>query len=171
MEKQKFKVSALDIQMAVAIGSCVILSYFIPYLQVMTACIAVLLCTQGDLPASWKAGVTRIIITLVGGLTAVLVVGISQLFPDRWLVVLLTMAGVLLTFLGCKLSGVPAFSNRIGAVTFILVVFTKGGADRIPFALQRLVSTLAGVLIVTFVVFVWNLLRKAVVEKISSAKI
>jgi len=110
MEKTKASVNKVDIQVAIAIGICIITALFVPQLQQMTACIAVLLCLQDSVKVSWKAGVTRLIITLIGG------------------------------------------------VTFILVVLTKPGMERVTYAIFRLVSTMYGVLAVLLVACIFSLI-------------
>ncbi len=158
--ERQLKLALTEWEMAVAMGLCVLMEALIPELQIMTACIAVLLCTQESLKASWKSGVIRLIITAIGGTSAVLVVLIQEFFTDAlWLSVLLIFAGALLTFFGCRIAKVPIFSNRIGAVTFILVVFTKPGIGRITFALTRLLSTFAGILIVMLVVWFFQIVK------------
>jgi uncharacterized membrane protein YgaE (UPF0421/DUF939 family) len=127
----------------------------IPEFQTMTACITTILCVQDGGKESGKAGLIRLVITAVGGLAAVFVVLLDDVAGMPWLFALMIMAGLLLTLLGCKLARVPAFNARIGGVTFILVVLTKTGNDRIGYALFRLLSTLYGAAAVMLVTAVF----------------
>lgn len=141
-------IDRLDIHIVIAMGICLLSSHFIPFFQVMTACIAVLLCMQDSLKVSWKAGVTRMIITAIGGLVGIAVILADMRIGNDWIFLALFMLGALLTLLACKLAKVPYISARIGGVTFVLVVLTKTGADRILYAVIRLGCTFYGVAVV-----------------------
>jgi hypothetical protein len=82
-----------------------------------------------------------------------LVVLLDAHADNQWLVIFLIMLGVVITLFGCNLAGTPAFNARIGGVTFILVVLTKTGTDKIAYALFRLLSTLYGVVVIVTAVF------------------
>jgi uncharacterized membrane protein YgaE (UPF0421/DUF939 family) len=151
-------ISRTDVEMALAILISLVLGNFIPQYQAMTACIAVLLCVQEGVKESWKACVIRLLITVVGGITGIIVVLADNAMGNQGLFILMISAGILLTFFGCKLAKVPVFNSRIGCVTFILVVLTKTGDDRIWYALFRLLSTLYGAVAVMVVSLVFQLL-------------
>jgi uncharacterized membrane protein YgaE (UPF0421/DUF939 family) len=153
-------ITRIDIQIAVAAGICLLMAKVIPEFQVMTACIATLLCIQDGVKASWKAGVLRLIVTGVGGLIAVLVILLDNAAGNSWLFVVMIMLGLLLTLFGCKLAKVPPFNARIGGITFILVVLTKTGADRVTYAIFRLLSTLYGVAAVIIVAAVFAMFTR-----------
>jgi hypothetical protein len=74
----------------------------------------------------------------------------------------MTAIGLIITLAGCKLAGVPPFNARIGGITFILVVLTKSGTDRIWYAVFRLCSTFYGIIAVMVVstVFTFFVNRK-----------
>jgi uncharacterized membrane protein YgaE (UPF0421/DUF939 family) len=148
-------ISRLDVQFALAVGICLLMAKIIPEFQAMTACIATLLCMQNSVTESWKSGLLRLIITAIGGLAAVVVILVDDYVCNSWLFIIMIMLGLLLTLASCKLAKVPAFNTRIGGVTFILVVLTKTGSERIYYALFRLLSTLYGVAAVIFVSLVF----------------
>lgn len=150
-------IGKLDIEIAVAIVLCLISTLFLPFLQSMTACISVLLCVQDTAKLSLKAGLIRLLITVIGGAVAVLVVWLDVQIGNRWIFILMAGAGILLTLWGCKMAKVPYINARIGGVTFILVILTKQGMDRIPYAVFRLVSTAYGVLMVLLVTWLFQL--------------
>jgi uncharacterized membrane protein YgaE (UPF0421/DUF939 family) len=153
-------ISLTDIQMVAATGLCLLAAKVIPEYQIMTACIAALLCTQEDIASTWKSGLVRLIITAVGGLVAVLVILLDNIVDNSWLLIVMIMAGLLLTLWGCKLSRVPSFNARIGGVTFVLVVLTRSGSDRIYYAVFRLLSTLYGVIVVIAITAVFTLISR-----------
>jgi uncharacterized membrane protein YgaE (UPF0421/DUF939 family) len=154
-KNQAVFLNKIDLEIALASGICLAAANFIPNFQAMTACIATLLCVQEGIKPSLKAGITRLIVTAIGGIIGIVIVLLDVYAASQWLFVVLTMFGVTAVLWGCRLAGVPAFNARIGGVTFILVVLTKTGSERIPYALFRLLSTLYGiaaVLLVTAVI-------------------
>jgi len=165
MNKLNSSVNKLDLQIVIASGICLLAAKWIPEFQIMTACIATLLCIQDDVKTSSKASLIRLIITALGGLIGILVILGDNYFEDPKLFIFLIMAGLFLTLWGCKLVGIPAFNSRIGGVTFILVVLTKTGVDRIYYAFFRLLSTLYGVIAVIIVSVIFTFITK--LKKIS----
>lgn len=149
---QKAALCMLDIRMSLAVALCIVTGFFVPRLQVMTTCISCLLVTQDTSLICWKAGITRLIVTAIGGFVGVAVVALEMLVPTRWMVILLSAVGVSLTLMGCRLVKVPPFNARIGAVSFILVTLTLAGTEpRMMYAFIRLLSTFYGVIVVLLV--------------------
>jgi uncharacterized membrane protein YgaE (UPF0421/DUF939 family) len=157
MQGQTLMLNLIDIKMAFATGICLLIGNLIPEFQVMTACIATLLCVQENMKPSLKAGIIRLIITAIGGFAGILVVLVDDAAGNSLLFILLVMLGLVITLFGCRLAKVPAFNARIGGVTFILVVLTKQGQDRIPYAVFRLLSTFYGVFAVLLITTVFNI--------------
>jgi uncharacterized membrane protein YgaE (UPF0421/DUF939 family) len=153
-------ISITDIKIAVAIGLCLLMALVIPEFQTMTACIATLLCVQTSVKESWKASLTRLVITTIGGIVAILVILVDNAVGNPWLFMSLIMLGIILTLFCCKLAKVPAFNARIGGVTFILVVLTRTESERIDYALFRLLSTIYGVLVVMIVAAIFAVFSK-----------
>ena len=155
----------IDIRIMIAVAICAltatILSHFglrfsfgsmkLEIIQKMTACISCLLCVQNNIAVSRKAGINRIIITVIGGLCGMLVAWLDTIFHNEWLMVGMVAAGVLLTLVLCKKAKVPYINARIGGVTFILVACTLTEYARMWYAFFRLVSTIYGVLVVLLV--------------------
>ena len=149
-----------DYAMAVSVGLCIVLARYIPGFQPMTACIATLLCVQDNVKVSWKAGVTRLIITAVGGVIGIAVVLLDLRIGNPWIFIGLCALGTALTLLSCKLTKVPPFSARIGCITFVLVALIGPGSERIPYAVYRLISTFYGVVVVVAVTSAFSLAEK-----------
>ena len=170
LKPEKAAVTLLDIRIAVAVMICVLSATILDYLglkfaygdmhleiiQKMTACIACLLCCQDNMKISTKAGVNRLIITAVGGAVGIVVVMLDQLIDNRWIMVLMVSAGIVLTLFLCKAARVPYINARIGGVTFILVTCTLSQSARVWYAVFRFVSTFYGVLVVMFVTFLFE---------------
>jgi uncharacterized membrane protein YccC len=106
--------------------------------------------------SSFKAGLIRLVVTAIGGLAGILVIFLDNRAGNPQFFIVLVMAGLLLTLFIGKLAKVPPFNTRIGGVTFIIVVLTKTGTEKIYYAAFRLLSTLYGVIavIVTMAIFV-----------------
>ena len=153
-------VNKMDMQIALSVGICLLLAYVVPNFQTMTACIATLLCVQDSVMISRKTGVTRLIITFIGGLVGIAVVLLDQWIGISWVFWIAAVAGVILTMSGCKMAKVPVFSARIGAITYVLVILTRVGSARIEYAFYRLLSTLYGVIVVLIVTAVFSFFGK-----------
>lgn len=161
------EVTALDIRITVSVLICflsaAVLEYFnikfpcgemrLEILQKMTSCISCLLCCQDTVDLSRKAGIHRMIITLIGGLMGILAILIDQAVGKEWVMAVLVALGVFATLMLCKAAKVPYVNARIGGVTFLLVVCTLKGTARICYAVFRLLSTLYGIVIVYLVTF------------------
>ena len=164
-------ITATDLRMALCVMACLLVGTVldelslqfsvgemrISVIQKLTACIACILVCQDDSDASQKAGVTRLVVTAVGGLVGFGVVMVNELLGGSvWLLVPLVAVGVLGSLVVCRLTGVPAFQARIGAVTFVLVACTLPGKARCWYALFRLVSTLFGVVVSVVATRLWE---------------
>lgn len=159
------KISSIDIQIVIAVLICVftatLLDHFglkfsyggmrLEVIQKMTASIACLLCVQDTFEISRKSGKNRLIITAVGGIVGIFAVWLDIQLQNKWLMVVLTGVGLLLTLFLCKMAKVPYINARIGGVTFILVFCTLSDTARMWYAIFRFVSTLYGVAVVFLV--------------------
>lgn len=166
----KKAITRIDIQLMIAVCVCCMTSNFfygngwkfscgdmkLEIIQRMTACIACLLCCQENTRLSVKAGVNRLIITVIGGGVGIFVVLLDILTDNPWLLAAMISLGVLFTLFLCKAANVPYINARIGGVTFILVVCTLGGAARIWYAVFRFISTIYGVMVVLLVAWVFE---------------
>jgi uncharacterized membrane protein YgaE (UPF0421/DUF939 family) len=159
-EQNHAKMTLVELKIILAIGICLLSANVIPQFQAMTACIAALLCVQTGMKDSLKAGLIRLVITIIGGLIGIAIVLADNYFTNPWFFIAMVMIGALLTLLCCKLAGVPVFNARIGGVTFILVVLTRTGSDRIVYALFRLLSTAYGVAVVILVTAVFSIFTR-----------
>ncbi len=170
MNENRKIIERLDVQIAVSVVICYLTGALLNALNVkaavgnmnleiiqkMTACITCLLCCQETRTAEKKAGINRLIITAIGGIMGIGVVALDNLIGNRWILAVLIFAGILLTFLLCKVAKVPYVNARIGGVTFVLVTLTLSGPARMVYAALRFVSTLYGVLVVTLVGYLFS---------------
>lgn len=165
-QQQTWKPNALDVRIGLCVVICCLASNILTafglrfpvgemrleIIQKMTACISCLLCCQDGLEASRRAGLTRVLVTAVGGVIGTLIVVLDQLLGSNvWLLVPLLGTGLVTTMCTCRLAGAPAFNARIGGITFLLVACTLTGTTRVWYAFFRLISTVFGALVVSFV--------------------
>lgn len=145
-----------EIVIAVSVGICLLFG-FIPKFQVVTAAITALLIGQTSHGIEWQSGFKRVAATALGGVVGVGVAAVEVLFHAEAMLLLLVIAGMIVTMVGCRVLRMPEFSDRVGGITFILVAMSIQGTERIPYAFFRLLSTLAGVLIWIAVAYVFSL--------------
>lgn len=162
-DNPSWKPNALDARMGICVLICCAVATLLSELgikfsvgeahldiiQKMTACISCLLCCQDGLEASKKAGITRVLVTAVGGAVGVGAVAFDlALGSNVWIFVPLVAVGLVVTLCACRLAGAPAFNARIGGITYLLVACTLTGTNRMWYAVFRLVSTVFGALVV-----------------------
>ena len=166
----KASVTLLDVRIAIAVLICCLTSTILDYfglrfqvgemrlevIQKMSACISCLLCCQDNVPVSRKAGINRLIITAIGGLSGIVVICMDNVLGDPWIMTGMIALGILATLLLCKAARVPYINARIGGVTFILVTCTLSGTARIWYGIFRFVSTFYSVLIVLLVTWIFQ---------------
>ena len=159
--KQSFPTKT-EVRITAAAALCLLAGQWMPHLQPMTAAISAIMAAQDTQELTFRAGLTRLIVTAVGGALGVGVILLEILSGSPILALVLSVLGLLLTFFGCKLAKAPAFQARIGALNFVLVTMTLSGTElRLKYALFRLLSTLFGVLAVFLVTALWQAVEKA----------
>ena len=166
MRLKAFSIKEIDVRTAIAVGICVATVYVMTaldlnaYYQAMTAAISVLLCSLDNRSISWKSGLTRLAVTAIGGIMGICAVALDDIIQVPIIFVLLCILGILLTLALCQVAGLPYINCKIGGVTFVLVVLTRQGSERMTYAIFRFVSTFYGVVIVVGVAAVWELFQK-----------
>lgn len=171
---EKKGITWLDVRIGVSVLICCLTSVILNSLnlkiscggrqleiiQRLTACISCLLVCQDNVEGSKKAGLNRLIITAIGGLTGIAVVVIDDAVRVEWLLAVMVTVAVTVTLVLCKYAGVPYVNARIGGVTCVLVACTMSGPARIVYAGLRLVGTLYGALISVLVTIVFTKLTE-----------
>lgn len=159
----KFKslVKPIELQMALAVGICALLSLLVwDKIQILTSCITVLLCTQPSSKDAFKSVSIRLLVTVIGAAAGVFVSWLSSLLENTWLLTLMTILGVLAVLVVCRLFKVPAISARIGALTFIVVCFNPGAVNALSYSLYRALSTVIGGLVVLLITWAGELISR-----------
>lgn len=161
MGKKAWKPRQQEVVIAISVGVCLLLS-FIPEFQMVTAAITTLLVGQTSKGIEWQVGMKRITATALGGVVGIGVAAIEVFFHSDALSLLLVVAGILVVMVGCRVLRMSEFSDRVGGITFILVAMSIQGTERIPYAIFRLLSTLAGILIWMAVAYVFSILSDCI---------
>lgn len=167
IDKEQAKINNLDIRIALVVIITFLTYRFIPTVEHVPTSVAAIVCMQKDLTASWKSGMTRIMVTIVGGVVGVGVVLVDDLVQSKILFLLAAFFGVLLTLLCCKVVHIP---ERVGCVTFVLVVSILSGEARVQYAILRFLNTFYGVLIAVVITAIWSFVhtRRKKIEKSES---
>lgn len=160
MKNEQKMICSLDVRTGIAVG----LSYLVCYLstasglklQVLAACTGALMCMQEGIRASWKAGLTRMLGVLCGGVVGIVMVLIHQQLSSPFVLAVLCCLGVIGNMAVCRGLKMPYIAARVSTITYLLVVLTLQGNARISYAFGRVLGTLAGALCSLLVAFVWE---------------
>lgn len=109
------------------------------------ACIAAVICMQSSVEHSLQQGISRIISTLVGGATGLLVLSVESAAPSELLTTALLGASVVFIIWLCNLIGRPAACST-GCIVCCAVILSHSGAERYFYTLARTGETIVGIL-------------------------
>lgn len=157
--KGKFSVTGLDVRIGLSVALsllvCQIASLFGLQLQSLAACTGAVMCVQETGKASLKAGLTRLLGVICGGVPGILVVLIQVKLSNAYLFAVLCGIAILLDLMLCKAVKLPYIAARVSCITFLLVVLVLSGTARINYAIGRFWGTMAGAVVSVLVTFVW----------------
>lgn len=164
-ENQKIAVTGLDIRIGLAVAIslvvCEIASLFGLQLQSLAACTGAVMCVQETGKVSLKAGLTRLLGVVCGGVLGIIVVLIQIKVSNAYLFAVLCGVAIVLNLLLCKLVKMPYITARVSCITFLLVVLVLAGTARIYYALGRFWGTLVGAVVSVLVTYAWDAITKA----------
>lgn len=145
-----------DVRIGVGFVIALLLVHVFPFVQALSACTAVIMCTQDNGKVTWKSSLTRVEGVLIGGVCALLVVILDHYIGNSYVFMLLCGAGILLNLLCCKLAKMPGIVARVSCITFSLVALALQGDARIKYALLRLLGTAVGALLSLLLSWIWD---------------
>lgn len=128
--------------------------------QKMVAGITVLFCGMDNVELSFKAGVKRLISTVLGALVAVFIVIIDNLISNNWIYILLVGAGIALTLVVCQVTKRDPINTKIAGLNFLCVLCVSSGSARIVYAGLRAAATIIGAAAVILVTWIICLIHK-----------
>ncbi|MCS4487725.1 aluminum activated malate transporter family protein [Streptococcus sciuri] len=136
----------LDTKILVSVLIAVLVSWLIPSISVLPAVFAALLCVQDEQKGTYKAGLNRLLATVIGGVFGVLITILVNIWSSKIFIFIALAFAVSLTLWVSKVAKLPPFIARISVLTFFLVVFI-GQGQSMHYILERLVATLFGAFI------------------------
>lgn len=152
----KLGITNVEIRIGLGVIICLFICYFVPDIQRLAACTAVVMCTQEIQKATYKAGLTRLLGVLCGGIAGVLVVLLDGVFGNDFIFFILCGVGIVLNFILCHLAKMPPITARVSVITFCLVTFLLTGNARLMYAVNRFVGTLVGAVVALLLAFIWQ---------------
>ncbi|GAA0260381.1 hypothetical protein GCM10008922_19760 [Faecalicatena contorta] len=159
-KRLNIRIGNQEIRIGAGIIACLFLSYFVPQIQRLAACTAVVMCTQEISQATLKSGLTRMKGVVCGGAAGIAVVLLDQVIQIEFVFFILCGIGIVLNLLICRLLHMPPVTDRVSAITFCLVVLLAEGNGRIFYAVSRFVGTLAGALTALIITALWRTVEK-----------
>ncbi|WP_205668856.1 FUSC family protein [Alloscardovia theropitheci] len=167
----KPRVTTLEIEVAIGIAIVAVVSLFSIHYMTTSMATAVVVCTQIDRKEARKAGLRRLIGTMFGGLSGLLVVALDDVMGNNpYIFVALAFTAIIIIgalFYGFKL---PSASWKITMISLALVMLVQFGEDRMLYAIYRLIGTVLGVLLSIIITTVWAHTQMAI-QRMRSAKI
>ena len=149
--KTAFSLSGVEVRVGLTVALCLLACHGIGLLgytvQALAACTAGVMCIQEAGSVSRKAGLTRLLGVLCGGIVGVLVVLLDNWIGNPLIFYCLAGVGIVANMLLCKAVKLPPVQARVSCMTVLLVVLVLGGNARISYAVGRLVGTLVGALV------------------------
>lgn len=164
MGKSKFRIGNQEIRIGAGIIVCLFISWFIPQIQRLAACTAVVMCTQEISRGTLASGLTRMKGVICGGAAGVAVVLLDHIIQIEFVFFLLCGIGIVLNLFICRIIHMPPVTDRVSAITFCLVVLLAEGNGRIFYALNRFAGTLVGALVALILTAVWCSVRNTEVR-------
>ena len=157
MERTPWKLEKMDVVIGATIVLCLFLSHWANERGVNIEALAVttgaLMCVQDSTRAAYTTSLTRMLGVLCGGLLGMVIVWVDNLVGQPYVFYLLCGMGVVVNLLVCKKFQMIYVQARVSALTLLLVVMVFEGVDRLEYALNRFIGSLAGALIALLVTF------------------
>ena len=163
-EKNMRKMDLVDIQIGVTIILSMLLCHWANQagirIEALVVTTGAIMCVQDSTKAAYKASLVRILGVLCGGLTGIAIVLIDNVLGMTYVFYLMCGMGVVLNMLLCRQFGLNYVRGRVSCITMLLVVMVAHGADRLEYAMGRLVGGLAGALVAILVTYVFAAIGK-----------
>lgn len=150
------RVTTLEIEVAVGIAIVAVVSLFTIHYFTTPMATAVVVCTQIDRKEARKLGWRRLVGTMFGGLSGLLVVIIDDHFGGNpYIFVGLAFTAIILIGSLFYVFKLPSGSWKITMISLALVMLVQFGEDRVLYAIFRLLGTVAGVLLSVVITTIW----------------
>ncbi|WP_418968805.1 FUSC family protein [Alloscardovia omnicolens] len=150
------RLTTLEVEVALGIAVVAVVSLFASHYMTTSMATAVVVCTQIDRKQARKAGWTRLIGTMFGGIFGLGVVFLDdKLGNNAYIFVALAFAAILIIGALFYAFQLPAASWKITMISLALVMLVQFGDGRVLYAVFRLVGTVLGVILSVIITTVW----------------
>lgn len=159
------KMDLVDVQICVTMLISMLLCHCanllgIHHVEALVVTTGAIMCVEDSAKAAYRASVIRILQVLCGGLIGIVIVLIDNALSMTFLFYLMVSIGVVLTMLLSRQFGLNYIQGRVSCITMLLVVMVSQGADRVEYAIGRLVGGLVGALVAILVTYVFVAIRR-----------
>ncbi|HHW46796.1 MAG TPA: hypothetical protein GXX17_07840 [Clostridiales bacterium] len=149
---------------AIAVAICILTFNLIDFLGLLPdtgytaffACIAAVVCMSNTVESTISLGISRLMGTVVGGVTGLLILVANDLAPVDLPEVIKIGVGIYISIMCCNLLRRPEASG-VSCVVLLAICMNNSGADRYVYAAIRLVETGYGALVAILVNKYFNL--------------
>jgi len=155
-KKSEISVTNTDVRIGIGFELSLLLVYFFPSIQALSAGTAVIMCTQDSGKFTWKAGLTRLEGVLIGGVCAVLIVLLDNWIGNQFVFIALCGIGIVLNLVCCRAAKMPAIAAKVSCITFVLVTLVLQGEARLKYALLRVLGTAVGALVALLISWIYD---------------
>lgn len=148
--KFRLRIGMRNIKTAISATLCALVYYFIDR-DPTFACIGAVFGMGSDMGDSWLNGGNRLFGTIIGGVIGMVLYRIYMIIypdgdPQHLLMMLFIFVGVVILILASQLFKWPG-AIQPGGVILCIILFTKTGANYIPYSLNRMLDTGVGVIV------------------------
>ena len=145
------KIGMRNIKTAISVFLCLLFFEAVNRGNALFACIAAVICVQNTIVDSVKIGLSRIIGTMLGGLSAALVLYIvNSFFDDRILIFIIPLGIILLIQICVSINMKQAVA--ICCVVYLVVVISKNHEEGyMLYTFNRVLDTSIGIIIALLV--------------------
>ncbi len=145
------KIGMRNIKTALSVFICLLFFEAINRDNALFACIAAVICVQNTIVDSVKIGISRIIGTILGGLSAALVVFIVNAYFDEKVLIFIIPLGIIILIQICVSINMKQ-AVAICCVVYLVVVISKNHeGGYVYYTVNRVLDTSIGIIIALFV--------------------
>ncbi len=145
------KIGMRNIKTALSVFICLLFFEAINRDNALFACIAAVICVQNTIVDSVKIGISRIIGTMLGGLSAALVLFIVNAYFDEKVLIFIIPLGIIILIQICVSINMKQ-AVAICCVVYMVVVISKNHEDGyMYYTINRVLDTSLGIIIALFV--------------------
>lgn len=163
------KVELMDLAIGATILLCLVLCHLANqagiHIEALAVTTGAIMCVQDSTKSAYTASLTRMIGVFIGGMFGIGIALIDSAVGMPMVFYLLCSLGVIANLLVCKFFGMVYVQARVSCLTLLLVVMVFNGADRLDYALNRFIGSLAGAVIALIVTIAFGVVVRRIDKK------